>query len=53
MITLNQRVAAHFEESIKAKQLAKEVLTDASAQAAQLMFEALVQLLMRSILPQK
>jgi len=41
MITLNQRVAAHFEESIKAKQLAKEVLTDASAQAAQLMFEAL------------
>ena len=41
MITLSQRVAAHFEESIKAKRLAKEVLTDASAQAAQLMFEAL------------
>ena len=40
-MNLNDRVAAHFEESIKTKQLAQEALTEATAQAAQLLFDAL------------
>lgn len=38
---LHERVSAHFEESIKVKQLAQEVLTEATAEAALLMFNAL------------
>ena len=41
MTTLNERVAKHFEESIKTKQLAQEVLTEATAEAALLMFNTL------------
>lgn len=42
MNEIQQRVAAHFEESIKVKQLAQEVMTEAIAEAAVLMFNALV-----------
>lgn len=41
MIDLNKRVFDHFEESIHTKQMAQEVLTEAAAQAAQLLFDAL------------
>lgn len=41
MNNVQQRVASHFEESIKVKQLAQEVLTEATAEAAILMFNAL------------
>lgn len=41
MTTLNERVAAHFEESIQTKQLAQEVMTDATAEAAMLLFNTL------------
>ena len=34
MIDLNKRVFDHFEESIRTKQMAQEVLTEAAAQAA-------------------
>lgn len=40
-MTLQERVSSHFEESIKTKQLAQEVLTEATAEAALLMFNAL------------
>lgn len=40
-MNLNERVSAHFEESIQVKQLAQEVLTEATAEAAMLMFNAL------------
>lgn len=39
---LNKRVALHFQESIAVKQHAENVLTANTAQAAQLMFDALV-----------
>ncbi|QEY23737.1 phosphoheptose isomerase [Neisseria animalis] len=42
MTTLQARAAAHFEESIKAKQQAAEVLAEPTAQAAQLMLECLM-----------
>ena len=41
MIDLNKRVFDHFEESIRTKQMAQEVLTEAAAQAAQLLFDTL------------
>ncbi|MCG7657043.1 phosphoheptose isomerase [Wielerella bovis] len=41
MSTLNERVAEHFEESIKTKQLAQKVMTDATAEAAELLFNTL------------
>ena len=41
MIDLNKRVFDHFKESIRTKQMAQEVLTEAAAQAAQLLFDAL------------
>ncbi|SSY79701.1 phosphoheptose isomerase [Alysiella crassa] len=41
MMILHERVAAHFEESIKVKQLAQEVLTEATAEAALMLFNAL------------
>ncbi|SOD67713.1 D-sedoheptulose 7-phosphate isomerase [Alysiella filiformis DSM 16848] len=40
-MNLNERIAAHFDESIKVKQLAQEVLSEATAEAALLMFNAL------------
>ncbi|EIC13834.1 phosphoheptose isomerase [Kingella kingae] len=40
-MNLQERVSAHFEESIKVKQLAQEVLSEATAEAAMLMFNAL------------
>lgn len=40
-MNLNERVAAHFEESIKVKQLAAETMTEAVAQAAQMLFDTL------------
>ncbi|MDK4530036.1 phosphoheptose isomerase [Kingella kingae] len=40
-MNLQERVSAHFEESIKVKQLAQEVLSEATAEAAILMFNAL------------
>ncbi len=40
-MTLQERVHAHFEESIRTKQQAQSVLTESVAQAAQLMFNAL------------
>ena len=42
MTTLQERVAAHFEESIKAKQQAAEVLVEPTAQAAELMLQCLM-----------
>ena len=41
METLTKRVAAHFAESIQVKQLAAEVMSEAVAQAAQLLFDTL------------
>ncbi|MDK4641480.1 phosphoheptose isomerase [Kingella kingae] len=40
-MNLQEHVSAHFEESIKVKQLAQEVLSEATAEAAMLMFNAL------------
>ncbi|STZ76944.1 phosphoheptose isomerase [Bergeriella denitrificans] len=42
MTTLQARVAAHFEESIKAKQQAAEVLSEPTAQAAELLLQCLM-----------
>lgn len=42
MTTLQARVAAHFEESIRAKQQAAEVLAEPTAQAAGLMLQCLM-----------
>ena len=42
MTTLQERVAAHFAESIKAKQLAAEVLVEPTAQAAELLLACLM-----------
>ena len=41
MNPLQERIHAHFEESIKVKQLAQQVLPDATAEAALLLFNAL------------
>lgn len=41
MSDVQQRVATHFEESIKVKKLAQEVLVEAAAEAAVLIFNAL------------
>ena len=41
MTTLTQRVAEHFAESIQAKQQAAQVLAQPTAQAAELLFNAL------------
>ena len=41
MTTLTQRVAEHFNESIQAKQQAAQVLAQPTAQAAELLFNAL------------
>lgn len=40
-MNLLERVASHFDESIATKQMAKEVLSEPVARAAQLMFDAL------------
>lgn len=42
-MNLNERVAAHFQESIQVKQMAAEVMSQAAAQAAQLLFDALAE----------
>lgn len=42
MTTLQERVAAHFAESIRAKQQAAEVLVEPTAQAAELMLQCLM-----------
>ena len=42
MTTLQERVAAHFAESIKAKQQAAEVLVEPTAQAAELLLACLM-----------
>lgn len=42
MTTLQERVAAHFAESIQAKQQAAEVLAEPTAQAADLMLQCLM-----------
>ena len=42
MTTLQERVAAHFAESIKAKQQAVEVLVEPTAQAAELLLACLM-----------
>lgn len=42
MTTLQARVAAHFEESIHAKQQAADVLVEPTAQAAELMLQCLM-----------
>ena len=41
MNPLQERIHAHFEESIKVKQLAQQALPDATAEAALLLFNAL------------
>ncbi|MCG6502971.1 phosphoheptose isomerase [Kingella pumchi] len=43
MNSLQQRVAAHFDESIRAKQTAAAVLAEPTAQAALLLFQALAE----------
>ena len=43
MTTLQERVAAHFAESIRAKQTAAAVLAEPTAQAALLLFQALAE----------
>lgn len=43
MDKLQNRIAAHFEESIRAKQAAAQVLPEPTAQAARLMFDALAE----------
>lgn len=40
-MNLNEKIISHFEESIKVKQLAQEVLSEATAEAALLLFQAL------------
>lgn len=42
MIVLQQRVAAHFAQSIEAKQQAADVLSEPTAQAAELMLQCLM-----------
>lgn len=42
MTTLQERVAAHFAESILAKQEAEKVLVGPTAQAAELMLQCLI-----------
>lgn len=42
MITLQERVSAHFAESIRAKQEAEKVLVEPTAQAAELMLQCLM-----------
>jgi len=42
MTTLQERVAAHFAESILAKQEAEKVLVGPTAQAAELMLQCLM-----------
>ena len=42
MTTLQERVAAHFAESIHAKQEAEKVLVEPTAQAAELMLQCLM-----------
>ncbi|MBH5905036.1 SIS domain-containing protein, partial [Neisseria meningitidis] len=42
MTTLQERVAAHFAESIRAKQEAEKVLAEPAAQAAELMLQCLM-----------
>ena len=42
MTTLQERVAAHFAESILAKQEAEKVLVEPTAQAAELMLQCLM-----------
>ena len=42
MTTLQESVAAHFAESIKAKQQAAEVLVEPTAQAAELLLACLM-----------
>ena len=42
MTTLQERVAAHFAESILAKQKAEKVLVEPTAQAAELMLHCLM-----------
>ena len=42
MNPLQERIHAHFEESIKVKQLAQQVLPDATAEAALLLFKILI-----------
>lgn len=42
-MNLNERVAAHFQESIQVKQMAVEVMSQAAAQAAQVLFDALAE----------
>lgn len=42
MTTLQERVAAHFAESIHAKQEAEKVLVGPTAQAAELMLQCLM-----------
>ena len=42
MTTLTERVASHFDESIKTKQMAAEVLAEPTAEAAQLLLQCLM-----------
>ena len=42
MITLQERVSAHFAESIRSKQEAEKVLVEPTAQAAELMLQCLM-----------
>lgn len=42
MTTLQERVAAHFAESIRAKQEAGKVLVEPTVQAAELMLQCLM-----------
>ena len=42
MTTLQERVSAHFAESIRAKQEAEKVLVEPTAQAAELMLQCLI-----------
>ena len=42
MTTLQERVSAHFAESIRAKQEAEKVLVEPTAQAAELMLQCLM-----------
>ena len=42
MTTLQERVAAHFAESIRAKQEAEKVLVEPTVQAAELMLQCLM-----------
>ena len=42
MTTLQERVSAHFAESIRAKQEAEKVLVEPTVQAAELMLQCLM-----------